>query len=455
MIQLLKLVLPIVFSYLGIMIMGVVDVWYVGKVSVEAVGAVGIGSSIFGWFLVFGLGVLSCLEYLVSHARGSGQVHTQHRLLVHGIVVSLLLSLPLTAGLILISREISFFGIHSAVLSQTQDYLSWVSLSMVFSLVFTVFRLYLTALGVTTPALLILLGANVFNALGNEILVLGRWGIPSYGSLGSAWATLMSRFLMVLILGIYVWVYEKKHRACVDFLRSSNRCGGRRWIDFSWIDFSMVRQLFQMGLPAGLQMTFEAGVFALATTLAGRLSPTDLAAHQIVLNTASLTFMVPLGIGSASAVMVGHSLGQGSHLEGVKMGWSSLRLGAGFMALCSLLFFVWGESVVRFFTHDLAVVEMGKQIFLIAGFFQIADGIQTVGTGSLRGLGDTRSSMAINLIGHWLVGLPVGGVLCFYFKKGLPGLWMGLSLGLILVALAILLQWGRKSKALLVGRVSP
>jgi MATE family multidrug resistance protein len=211
----------------------------------------------------------------------------------------------------------------------------------------------------------------------------------------------------------------------------------------------MIKGLFKMGLPAGLQMTFEVGVFALATTLAGRLSPADLAAHQIVLNTASLTFMVPLGIGSAAAVAVGHSIGMKSHREAVEMGWKSLKMGAGFMAFSSLLFFGLGEHVVRFFTSDSAVAEIGKQIFLIAGFFQIADGIQTVGTGSLRGLGDTRSSMAINLVGHWLIGLPVGGVLCFYLKQGLAGLWIGLSLGLILVALAILVQWRRKSKALL------
>ena len=436
MIQLLKLVLPIILSYLGIMIMGIVDVWYVGKVSVEGVGAVGIGSSIFGWFLVFGLGVLSCLEYLVSHARGAGQVQRQHQLLFQGVLVSLLLSLPLTAGLILISKNMAHFGIHPAVLAQTQDYLSWVSWSMVFSLVFSVFRLYLTALGVTTPALVILIGANLFNVLGNHLLVLGRWGVPSFGSQGSAWATLASRFLMMLALGVYIWIYERR----------------KRTLQSAWSlspDFPMIKGLFKMGLPAGLQMTFEAGVFALATTLAGRLSPADLAAHQIVLNTASLTFMVPLGIGSAAAVAVGHSIGMRSHREAVEMGWKSLKMGAGFMAFSSLLFFGLGEHVVRFFTSDSAVAEIGKQIFLIAGFFQIADGIQTVGTGSLRGLGDTRSSMAINLVGHWLIGLPVGGVLCFYFKKGLAGLWIGLSLGLILVALAILVQWRRKSKALL------
>jgi multidrug resistance protein, MATE family len=439
MMNLLKLILPVVLSYLGIMTMGIVDVWYVGRVSVEAVGAVGIGSSIFGWFLVFGLGVLSCLEYLVSHAQGAKESQRQHQLLFQGLILSILISVPLTLGLVLGAGHLKFLGIHPSVLPLAQEYLSLLSWSMIFVLVFSVFRLYLTALGLATPGLVILVLANVMNALGNYILVWGRWGSPAYGVVGSAWTTVISRFVMMIALGFYVWGYERKRHHAFSLQEIRNNFV---------IDRPLMKEFFHLGLPAGLQLTFEAGVFALATTLAARLTPAALAAHQIVLNMASFTFMVPLGIGSAAAVRVGNALGRQSHHEAIKVGWRSLALGAGFMACSGLVFFLFGKSVLHFFTSDPEVIELGQQIFLIAAFFQIADGVQTVGTGSLRGLGDTRSSMVFNLLGHWAIGLPVGGSLCFYFHQGLTGLWFGLSLGLILVAIAILFRWRQKSKEL-------
>ena len=442
MMSLLQLIFPIALSYLGIMTMGVVDVWYVGRVSVEAVGAVGIGSSIFGWFLVFGLGVLSCLEYLVSHAKGASQTQRQHRLLLQGLLLAFFISIPLTLGVVLVAKNLEVLGIHPSVLPLAKDYLSLLSWSMAFVLIFSVFRLYLTALGLATPGLVILILANIMNVFGNHVLVLGKFGFPAWGVIGSAWTTFFSRLFMMIALGVYVWVDERRRNHAFSLRELKMNLS---------LDFPLMKEFFYLGLPAGLQLAFEAGVFALATTLAARLTPIALATHQIVLNMASFTFMVPMGISSAAAVLVGNAVGRKVSSEAVKVGWRSLALSAGFMACSGMVFFLFGESLLRFFTADPDVIQLGRQIFIIAAFFQVADGVQTVGTGSLRGLGDTRSSMIFNLLGHWVIGLPIGGGLCFYFNQGLVGLWVGLSLGLIFVALAILLRWRQKSRALLVS----
>jgi MATE family multidrug resistance protein len=207
-------------------------------------------------------------------------------------------------------------------------------------------------------------------------------------------------------------------------------------------------QLLRLGFPAAMQMVLEVGVFALATTLAARLPAEALAAHQIVLNIASLTFMVPLGVGSATAVLVGQALGRGEQAGAVTTGWRGFQLGVGFMAISGLAFLLFPGPLLGCYTHDPGVIRIGRSILLLAAFFQLADGTQVVGTGALRGLGDTRAPMIANLCGHWFVGLPLGVWLCFGLRYGLAGLWVGLATGLIVVAAALLWRWWASTRKL-------
>jgi MATE family multidrug resistance protein len=190
-------------------------------------------------------------------------------------------------------------------------------------------------------------------------------------------------------------------------------------------------------------MSFEVGVFAAATALASRLSAQELAAHQVVLNTASMTFMVPLGISSATAVLVGQALGRNRMRQAARMGWKGLAYGIGFMAISSVSLLVFRHQILGVYTRDARVMEVGGQILLIAALFQLSDGAQTVATGALRGLGDTRTPMIVNLVGHWGIGLPVGIFLAFYRGWGLQGIWTGLSLGLTAVAVSLMWVWWR------------
>lgn len=424
----LRLALPVVLTYLGLMLMGIVDVIVVGQVSANAIGAVGVGTSLFTWFMIFGIGLLAGLDYLVAFAQGADRPEDGHRAMVQSLIATTLLSIPLTAALYALSTSLDRIGIHPDVQPAARSYLQIIAPSLWPVLVFSACRQYLTAMSVTWPALAVLFVANVLNAALNYAFALGHWGAPALGADGSAIATLLSRVAMMLALLGYLWAWD----------RSREGFFGR--IPFRY-ERAVMREFLRLGFPSALHMTFEVGVFALSTTLAARLAPTALAAHQIVLNIASMTFMVPLGVSSATAVLVGQAFGAGRAYEAVRTGWKGFALGVGFMACSGLMLTLGREPILSLFTTDPSVRELAGKILFIAALFQLSDGAQVVGAGALRGLGDTRSPAIGNLCGHWLVGLPLGLYLCFSAGWGLSGLWTGLSVGLTCVAVALTLVW--------------
>jgi MATE family multidrug resistance protein len=214
------------------------------------------------------------------------------------------------------------------------------------------------------------------------------------------------------------------------------------------VERPLMMRLIGLGFPAAAQITLEVGVFAAATVLAGRLPAIALASHQIALNIAACAFMVPYGLSSAGAVRVGHAVGREDPDGAERAGWTALVLGAGFMTCAALLFVFAPRLLIGAFSSDDGVLRVGASLLLVAAVFQLFDGIQGVATGVLRGLGDTRTPMLWNLFGHWLVGLPFGYVLCFGLGLGVIGLWWGLSTGLIICGVALLIVWGRRIHAL-------
>jgi MATE family multidrug resistance protein len=210
------------------------------------------------------------------------------------------------------------------------------------------------------------------------------------------------------------------------------------------LDVDRIRHLTRLGFPAALQRGLEIGVFAMATALIGRLDPVSLAAHQIAINIASVTFMVPLGISSAGAVRVGQALGRRDPEAARRSGWTALFLSSAFMSVAGLTLLLIPRMILRAFTTDPAVIATGVTLLFIAAIFQLFDGLQVVATGVLRGAGDTRTAVVTNVVGHWLLGLPIGYVLCFELGWGAPGLWVGLSVGLIAVGVLLLYVWAQR-----------
>lgn len=434
----LALAVPVVLAELGWQAMGVVDTMIVGRLGAEAVGAVGLGSIIFFAVSVFGFGLLLGLDTVVSQAFGAGDLAGCHRALAQGLYLSLGLT-PLLMGLVLLTTPwLERLGVNPAVLVLTAPYLRVIAWSTLPLLIYAAMRRYLQAMGQVRPVMFALISANIVNAVGCWALVYGRLGLPAFGVVGSGWATTLARVYMALVLVGYT-LWHAWHESTGLFRIS--------W----WFDPKLARRLLGLGLPAATHGTLEVGVFAMATALAGRLDAASLAAHQIVLNISSVTFMIPLGLASAGAVRVGQALGRRDPEEATRAGWTTLTLGAAFMGAAGLTLCVAPRPILWAFTDDPRVLATGVSLLFVAAGFQLFDGLQGVTTGNLRGAGDTQTPMACMLVAHWVLGLPVGYALGFSAGYGVVGLWLGLCLGLVAAGGVLVSAWVRKTQALLRG----
>jgi MATE family multidrug resistance protein len=425
---------PVVLAEIGWVSMSIVDTIVVGPLGPAAIGAVGIGSILFQAVAIFGMGLLLGLETLVSHAHGAGRLDECHRWLVHGIGLSLLVAPALTVLALVGIACLPMWGFSGEVLRLTAPYLHVLVWSLLPLLFYATFRRYLQALAIVKPITVALVSANIINAVGAWALVYGHLGLPRMGTTGSGVATLLARIYLAAFLAAALLYHDRRHHLSVFAVR---------W-HLTW---RRLARLVRLGFPAAAQVTLELGVFAAASALAGRLDAVSLASHQVTLNLASLTFMVPLGLASAGAVRVGHAVGR-QDARGVSLaGWTALALGVGFMAVAALTFVAVPRALFHLFTLNEDIVSLGARLLLVAAMFQMFDGLQGVATGVLRGLGDTRTPMLTNLVGHWLLGLPLGYALCFGWRWGVIGLWLGLSLGLIVVALVLVVAWRRRVAA--------
>lgn len=433
--NLLRLALPVVAAELGWMGMWLVDTMMVGRVGTAAIGAVSIGGGVFFAITIFGIGLLLGLDYLVAHAIGAGRVADAHRALVAGVYLSGILTVLLTGVVAVVILALPSSGIEPTVLAGAVPYLVATTWGLLPLLLFATLRRYLQARGLVGVVMVAIVSANVLNAAVNWVLVFGNLGAPALGAVGAGWATTISRVYMLLVLAAYLAWHERR------------RDSGLRRVALL-ADGPMLRRVARLGLPAAVQTTLEVGVFTLATLLAGTLDATALAAHQLALNTAALTFMVPLGISSAAAVCVARALGRNDGTGAGRAGSAALAIGITFMGAAALLFVTAPHALMRVFTTEPAVIATGASLLLVAAAFQLFDGVQVVATGILRGIGDTRTPLVANLLGHWTFGFPVGCALCFGLGWGVVGLWIGLTLGLMAVAVALLAVWVRRAREL-------
>jgi multidrug resistance protein, MATE family len=246
-------------------------------------------------------------------------------------------------------------------------------------------------------------------------------------------STCIARLYMAATLAGFIWWFERDSQAGLKSL-------------FRLPDTRRIRLLLHIGLPAATQIFLEIGAFGAAAMLAGRLEPAALASHQIAINCAALAYMVPLGLSSAAAVAVGQSIGRRLYALARREGFIAIAFSCIFMSCSAALFVMAPRQLLDVYTKDAEVLRIGRWLLAIAAVFQLFDGIQTVATGALRGLGNTHTPMLVNLAGYWLFGLPFGAALCFGYGMGVYGLWIGLSLALILIALCLLYAWNRNSK---------
>jgi len=429
----LRLAVPVIVAELGWITIGIVDTVMVRDLGPAAIGAVGTGSTIFMTLMVLGMGTLLALDTFVAQNFGAGRIGECHRWLFAGLQLAAGLSVGLVLLAWLVVVLLPHAGLHPAVIVLLDPYLAHLLWSAPLLLAYAVFRRYLQAMNVVRPVMIALLTANLINAAANWLFVYGHFGLPHLGVIGSAYATVVARLYMASFL--FVVILSKERR----------RPSGLHDVPFD-LDTARMWQLIRLGLPAAAQITLEVGVFAAASALAARIGPTALAAHQIALNVASFFFMVPLGLGSAAAVRVGQAVGRHDTAGIRHAGWAALGLALVYEITLSSLFVLTPDAFLKVFTRDPALLRVGAAVLFVCAVFQPFDGSQTVATGALRGLGDTRAPMVMNLIAHWAIGLPVGYALCFHFGWGVQGLWTGLALGLMLVGTALVIEWHRRTR---------
>jgi multidrug resistance protein, MATE family len=437
----LRLSVPIVMAEIGWMSMNVVDTIMLGRLpnSAVAIGAASLGSSLYYTVSIFGGGLLLGLDTLVSQAYGRKDFTDANRALINSVYLALALT-PLMMGVVWLWPSLMRqLGVQPEIMSGMVPFLNALNWGTLPLLLYFALRRYLQAVNMVKPVTFALVSSNVINALFNWVFIYGHWGFRAYGIPGSGWSTCLARIYMALVLVIALVIGNHKY-------------GFGLWQTEWHLEFRRIRNLLALGFPAASQILFEIGVFSAVTALCGKLGALPLAGHQIALNCAAFTFMVPLGMSSAAAVRVGNELGRSQRATSAteradalhsarRAGWMAILLGVGFMACAAVVFLAVPRGLARIFTPTPAVIEMGAKLLLIAAAFQLFDGLQTVCTGALRGAGDTRTPMLANLIAYWLIGLPVGWILCFKFGWGAQGLWIGLCLGLILIGTFLLWVW--------------
>ncbi|HUL33798.1 MAG TPA: MATE family efflux transporter [Candidatus Eisenbacteria bacterium] len=426
----LHLALPLVLAEIGWISMAIVDTMMVGRLhnSAQAIAAVSISSSLFLVFAFFGEGLLIGLDTLVSQSFGAGHRDDCYHSLINGIYLSLALFPLLFLPVWLLPRFFHLFGVTPDIAVLARPYMYTLAFGILPLLFYFTFRRTLQGMNLVRPIAFALVTANLINFLGNYILVFGHFGFPPLGVVGSGIATVISRsYLAAALIAFLFWFDAHNHPG---LRRASLRP-----------DFTRIRRLVGLGLPAGIQQTAEVSVFAIVASLISRLGAVPLASHQIALNTVAFTYMVPLGISSAAAVRVGQAIGRRDLPGARNAGNTAILIGASFMSCMSVVLLVFPRYIARIYTDDQVLIHNAVILLAAGAAFQLFDGIQTVATGALRGTGDTRTPMLCHFCCYWFIGLPLGSWLCFRRHWGPLGLWIGLSASLILIGILLLTFW--------------
>ncbi len=421
----LALALPVAAVQVGMMFMGVMDTIMVGHFSSKDLAAVALGNLYFFTSVVFPMGLLMSLDPVVSQAVGAGDQSAVARALQRGGMLALALSIPAGLALVPGAPLLTFLRQPPEVVPVAAGY-ALASIPGIFPfLAFIVFRQTLQAMGRVAPIVVTILLANLGNLFFNWILIYGNLGFPAMGAVGSGWASSLSRWLMFLALLGFAWPLVRRY---VRPLRRES------------FQLRPLVRMVRLGAPIGIQFLLEFGAFGAIGILMGWMGANAMAGHQVAMNLASLTFMVPLGISQATAVLVGRGVGRTDPPGARRAAGAGLVLGTGFMTITALLFLLFPDFFARIYTNDLEVAALAALLLPLAGIFQIFDGVQVVASGVLRGIGDTRSPMLVNLLGFWCIGMPVSAWLGFHRGLGPVGLWWGLVLALAVVAVVLLFR---------------
>ena len=426
-----RLAVPVILTQVALNLMGTVDAIMVSGLGTEALAATALGNVWAYGTLLPAMGVLFGLDPIVTQAHGAGDHARVGRALQNGMAVALLLTVPIAGLWLLTAPVLRLMGQDASLAAVAQDFVLAQLFSIPFFLGFFALRQYLSGRGIVAPALWVAGFANVVNLVLNWALIYGHLGLEPRGVVGAGLATGISRLLMCV--GLFALLPSL---GLHDLALSA-------W-DRSAVAWRELKELLAHGLASGAAFGAEVWGFQVMALLAGLLGAETLAAHSIVLNLASLTFMMPLGISVAAATRVGNLIGAGDLIGSRRAAWIAIAMGAGVMAFSAATFVLLRWTLPAIWRPEPSVLALAAAIMPIAGAFQVFDGTQVVGCGVLRGRGDTKPAAFFNLVGYYVLGIPLGWFAAFRLGWGLPGLWWGLTAGLMTVAVLLLLRVRRR-----------
>jgi MATE family multidrug resistance protein len=422
---LLRLAAPVVATQLGLMSLGVIDTIMVGHLSKEALAAVALGN-LYAWgLMIVGQGILLALDPLISQAHGAGDRPAVSLALQRGLVLAVLLAIPFVVAFQYAAPVLRAFKQPPEIIPAATAFIRNLAPGVPMFFAFVVLRQALQAMSVVRPVLWSVAVGIASNIVLNLGFIYGRFGLPALGAPGSAISTSIGRTLMLAVLAGASW----------DVFREVWQRPTR-----SLFEVRPYARMLAIGVPTGIQYGLEVWVFMTVSLLMGTLGTVPLGGHQIAVNLASISFMVPLGVGAAAATRVGNAVGRGDRDEARRAALVSLGMGGLVMTVSALSFALFPRTLARIYTRDAEVIAMASTLLPIAALFQIFDGIQAVGCGVLRGVAGTLSAAVINLVGYWVLGLPLGLYLAFRVGLGPRGLWWGLTAGLMAVAVLLVLR---------------
>lgn len=431
----LALALPIIIGQVSQMLMSVVDSVMIGHAGKVPLAASAFAGNIFGLFFILGTGLLLPVAVLVARAHGSGQPTECAQLLRHGLVIALGFGLLEVAVMLTVGTQLHRLGAPQEVWMEARIFFEIIAVSLLPALVFQVFRQFAESLGRPWLPMIIMLGGVLLNVVLNWLLIYGRLGCPSMGLTGAGWATLIARTVVVLV--IVGWLSAN---------RGLRAAWPVRWRDsFSRERFSA---MLKIGLPASGQLLFEGGAFTAASIMMGWLGTVSLAAHQIALSCAATTFMFMLGLSMAVGIRIGQAVGAGERARLRPIGVGAYALCTAVMLLTAAIFLIFGRWIASCFVIETEVIALAAQLLAVAGFFQIFDGGQVIGSGALRGLTDVKAPALITFVAYWLIALPGGYFFGVHQRIGAVAIWVWLAAGLAFAAIFLAWRFARLTRTI-------
>ena len=429
----LTLALPIIVGQVSQMLMGVTDSVMIGRAGTVPLAASSFGGNVFSVFYVLGIGLLLPVAIFVSRARGAGQLAECAEYLRHGLVLALVFGALETLLMVVLATQLGRFGQAPEVLALVTPFFLLISASLVPVFVYLVLRQFAEAMGHPWVPMFIMLGGVGLNAALNWVLIYGHLGAPALGLTGAGLSTLLSRTLGAGV--IFVWLRrDVAMRAAWPI----------RW--FGNYSRERLREMLRIGLPASGMLLFESSAFATSTIMVGWLGAASLAAHQIAITCASLSFMFPLGLSMATGMRVSRAVGAGEPARRRPIAFGSMVLGATLTGTFGLVFFCFGDVIASWFVRDAAVVALAARLLGVAALFQLFDGGQVIGAASLRGITDVKVPALITFAAYWVVALPLGYFLGVRSGFGAVGIWSGIATGLAFAAVFLAARFARLTR---------